>query len=154
MFEVSFIISNSWKAADAKVAAKIPSTRNDKTMIWKTFLALFMALALSASMGYAQYDCVQGDCSNGIGKLNVKNGTAYMEGQFANGVLVQGKVAFPNGDVFEGVFKNHDLVQGVKRYKNGSVLEGRFVEGVLVDGKLTHKNGASFPVKLKSMTSR
>ena len=80
MFKVSFIIPNSWKAA--KVAAEIPSIRSAKAMTCKTFLALFLILALSASMGYAQYDCAQGDCSNGIGKLNVKNGTAYMEGQF------------------------------------------------------------------------
>lgn len=122
-----------------------------KMTMWKTILSLATALVLFASTGYAQYECVRGDCTNGTGKLAVTGSTAYMEGKFVNGVLVQGKVAFPNGNVFEGEYEEHKLIKGIKKYKNGQVQEGKFIDGVLVEGKFTDKNGTTRFIKLKSL---
>jgi len=110
-----------------------------------------VTLVLFASTGYAQYECVQGDCVNGTGKLAVKGSTAYMEGRFVDGIHVEGKVVFPNGTIFRGIFKDHKLVQGTKKFDNGQVLQGKFIGNVLVDGIFTNTDGTSRRVKLKSM---
>lgn len=122
-----------------------------KMTMWKTILSLAAIFILFASTGYAQYECVRGDCANGTGKLAVTGSTAYMEGKFVDGVLAQGKVEFPNGNVFEGEYEDHKLVKGIKKYKNGQVQEGEFIDGVLVEGKFTDKNGTTHVIKLKSL---
>ncbi|MFQ5672559.1 MAG: hypothetical protein ACE5G9_05650 [Nitrospinales bacterium] len=113
-----------------------------------------MTQVVFASIGYAQYECVRGDCINGTGKLAVKDSAAYLEGRFVNGVHVEGKVVFPSGTIFQGIFKDHKLVQGTKKFANGQTLQGKFIENVLVDGIFTDANGVSRPVKLKPLDSK
>jgi len=109
---------------------------------------------LFASAGYAQYECVRGDCIDGTGKLAVKGSPAYLEGRFVNGVHVEGKVVFPDGTVFQGIFKDHKLVQGTKKFANGQVMRGKFIENVLVDGVFTDSTGVTRPVKLKPLGAK
>ncbi|MFQ5443680.1 MAG: hypothetical protein ACE5EK_03585 [Nitrospinales bacterium] len=116
----------------------------------RTLIFIFALLFIfSISTAYAQYQCTEGDCENGTGKKVVTDSTAYMEGQFTDGVLTQGKVVFPNGDVFEGRFEGQQLVQGSKKFKAGGSLEGKFKSGVLHEGKITYRDGSSRWIKLK-----
>ena len=120
---------------------------------WKQtiIIVIIMMMTLFISIGYAQYECVQGNCINGTGKLAVKKSKAFLEGKFINGVHVEGKVVFPNGDIFEGIFKDHKLKEGIKKFKNGKVLEGKFIENVLVDGIFREPDGATRRIKLKPL---
>lgn len=113
--------------------------------------ASILTLALFASTGHAQYECVKGDCVNGTGRLAVKGSTAFLEGKFVNRIHVNGKVVFPNGNVFEGIFKDHKLAQGIKTFKNGKIMQGKFIGNVLIDGTITEPNGKSRRIKLKPM---
>ena len=119
----------------------------------KISYCLFLSLAISTFLfsadAYGQYICEKGDCENGFGKKTVSNSDAFMEGKFVDGVLKEGKVFFPNGDIFEGKFENNFLVEGQKKLKNGKKLEGKFFENVLINGKITDLDGTSRFIKLK-----
>ncbi len=116
-----------------------------------TLLASIIVLGLSIAgvgEGDSQYNCVEGDCLDGKGKLESKDGKSSMEGQFWNGKLVTGKAVYPNGDVFEGVFQGGFLVQGTKIFKSGSTMKGSFNNNVMIQGTITHPNGRTMPVRL------
>ncbi len=121
------------------------------------FLNFFRLLILSLTLltlllpanALGQYVCEKGDCVNGIGKKIVSNTQAYMEGKFVDGVLQEGKVLFPNGDVFQGKFENNKLLVGEKIFKDGRRLEGEFFDEVLVKGKITYMDGTSRFIQLK-----
>ncbi len=98
-----------------------------------------------------QYICEQGDCVNGFGKKVVANSNAYMEGKFTEGELKEGKVLFPNGDLFQGKFENNKLIEGQKIFKDGRKLEGKFFDNVLIKGKITYMDGTSRFIKLKRL---
>lgn len=115
----------------------------------KTQILAFIILLLSSTQAFGQYVCVQGDCVNGIGKKNVENSSAYLEGKFVDGNLVQGKVVFPTGEIQSGTFENHQLIQGFRLFKDGRKLEGKFYRGVLTEGYITYKDGSKRFIKLK-----
>jgi hypothetical protein len=119
------------------------------------FRFLTIALTLSALLFptnvLAQYVCEKGDCVNGIGKKTVSNSQAYLEGNFVDGVLKEGKVLFPNGDLFQGKFENNKLVQGKKIFKNGKKLEGEFFGDIFIKGKITEVDGATRFIQLKRL---
>ena len=123
-----------------------------KFSFFNFFRFLTIALTLSALLFptnvLAQYVCEKGDCVNGIGKKIVSNSQAYMEGNFVDGVLKEGKVFFPNGDLFQGKFEDNKLVEGKKTFKDGKRLEGKFFENVLIKGKITYKDGTSNFIEL------
>jgi hypothetical protein len=129
--------------------------KSSETYLFKFSLFLIVSLAITVLLlpanALGQYVCEKGDCVNGIGKKTVLNSSSYMEGQFADGVLKEGKVFFPNGDFFEGKFENHKLVRGKKIYKDGSKLEGEFFDNVLIKGKITYIDGTSRFIKLKRL---
>jgi hypothetical protein len=110
----------------------------------------FSTLLLPANV-LAQYVCEKGDCVNGIGKKAVANSQAYMEGNFVDGVLKEGKVLFPNGDIFQGKFENNKLIEGKKIFKDGKKLEGVFFGDVFIKGKITDVDGASRFIQLKRL---
>ena len=113
------------------------------------FIIIIASLTIWSAELSAQYICTEGDCLNGTGKKKVKDGTGYIQGKFKDGILQEGKVVFPNGNVFTGKFKDHKLVQGLKVFPNGSRLEGRFFEEVLVEGRITYEDGSSRLIKLR-----
>ena len=119
------------------------------------FLFFIMSLALSTflfpSNVFGQYVCNQGNCVSGFGKKTVLNGKAYMEGTFVEGTLREGKVLFPNGDIFQGKFENNKLLEGQKIFKDGRKLEGKFEGNVLVNGKITYMDGTSSLIQLKKL---
>ena len=120
------------------------------TLIFTLTLTLFFI----QSDGWAQYICVQGNCINGMGKKQVKDSPAFLQGKFKDGILQEGKALFPNGDVFTGKFKDHKLTDGIKVFSNGSKLQGTFVEEVLVDGIITYEDGSSRRIKLRPLGGR
>ena len=99
---------------------------------------------------FAQYIC-EGDCVNGYGVKKVEGSKAYMEGRFSEGVLQEGTVAFPNGDLFTGKFSDNFLKEGSKLLHNGKKLEGKFFKNVLVEGTITEPDGASRRIRMKSL---
>ncbi|GEM_PF-2197283 len=114
-------------------------------------VSLAISVLLLPANALGQYVCEKGDCVNGIGKKAVLNSPSYMEGQFVDGILKEGKVFFPNGDIFEGKFENHKLVRGKKIYKDGRKLEGEFFDNVLIKGKVTYIDGTSRFIQLKRL---
>jgi hypothetical protein len=103
---------------------------------------------LAPTFAFGQYLCKEGDCENGIGEKIVINSSAYMKGRFEQGVLKEGDVLFPNGDLFQGKFENNKLAEGKKTFKDGKRLEGKFFENVLIKGKITYKDGTSNFIEL------
>lgn len=100
---------------------------------------------------------------NGAGKYYVAAKNAFLEGIWANGLLVRtttptdkcvsgncvngkGKMVYATGDVYEGDFVNGKKKgKGILTYKNGDIYVGEFIsdrkEG---QGTLTFKNGAVY----------
>ena len=107
-----------------------------------------LIVLLIPSIVFGQYICEKGDCENGVGKKIVINSSSYMEGIFENGVLKEGDVLFPNGDLFQGKFKNNKLAEGKKIFKDGKRLEGKFFDNVLIKGRITYKDGTSRFIQL------
>ncbi len=118
-----------------------------QSILLVSLVALFISIA-NAGEERDQYNCVHGDCLDGKGKLESRDGRTSMEGQFWNGTLVTGKAVYPNGDVFEGVFQEGFLVQGTKIFKSGETLKGSFTNNVLISGTITYKDGRTLPVRL------
>ena len=116
----------------------------------KSLIGLIGVLVFFASDVYAQYVC-EGDCVNGYGLKKVQGSTSHMKGKFKDGVLVEGTVAFSNGDVFAGKFKDNFLEKGSKLFHTGKRMEGSFYQNILVDGKITEPDGSSRIIKLKRM---
>jgi hypothetical protein len=114
-------------------------------------IALTLSTLLFPTNVLAQYVCEKGDCVNGIGKKAVSNSQAYMEGNFVDGVLKEGKVLFPNGDLFQGKFENNKLVEGKKTFKDGKKLEGEFFDDIFIKGKITDVDGASRFIQLNRL---
>ena len=116
----------------------------------KSILTLTSVLVVFSSNLFAQYVC-EGECVNGYGLKKSIEQKAYMKGKFLNGVLQEGKVVFPNGDVFEGKFKDNFLKEGSKVLHTGKRLVGKFYKNVLIEGKITEPNGVARNIKLKQM---
>jgi hypothetical protein len=114
-------------------------------------IVLTLSTLLLPANALAQYICEKGDCVNGIGKKIVSNSQAYMEGNFVDGVLKEGEVLFPNGDLFQGKFEDNKLVEGKKIFKDGKKLEGVFFDGVFIKGKITEADGVSRFINLKRL---
>lgn len=114
-------------------------------------ITLILSTLLLPTNALAQYVCEKGDCVNGIGKKAVSNSQAYMEGSFVDGVLKEGKLLFPNGDIFQGKFENNKLVEGKKIFKNGKTLEGEFFDDLFIKGKITEVDGSSRLIQLKRL---
>ena len=79
---------------------------------------------------------------HGIGNLYKVNGDIY-EGEFFEGNIKKGKIAYKNGDIFKGKFEDGKKSFGIMEYLDGDKYEGYFEnelyngEGILMkkDGK-------------------
>ena len=75
--------------------------------------------------------CAQGDCRNGLGKLQTWDGDQY-EGHFKDGNFNgKGLLRLGGGQSYEGDFED-DLPhgKGIYRYENGDSYEGTFKDGL------------------------
>ncbi len=69
---------------------------------------LFIIFILLRTITIAQAQCISGDCVNGIGTYQWKNGATYT-GQFENGNRNgYGQYTFNNGDVYVGEWQNNE----------------------------------------------
>ena len=112
------------------------------------FIGLIGVVVLFAGDVFAQYVC-EGNCVNGNGFKKAQGSTAYMKGKFKEGVLTEGTVSFPNGDMFVGKFRDNFLEEGFKFFHTGRQMEGSFYQNILVVGKITEPDGSSRIIKLR-----
>jgi hypothetical protein len=72
--------------------------------------------------------CIQGNCSNGYGKLLMKYG-GYYEGTFKQSKFHgSGKLVFRDGSVYTGSFENNTMSgYGTFQYKTGHQYNGNFM---------------------------
>ena len=92
------------------------------------FLTLISLLFLVACSTTSQnnFTCVQGDCSNGTGRMVYADGSSY-EGESKNSESNGKGTAFhPNGDILEGLWEDDYLIDGTYYYSNGDQYTGTF----------------------------
>ena len=67
------------------------------------------------------------------------------DGLFMNDNLVEGKIIYPNGDIFYGKFEdNNVLVEGSKIFTNGNIYQGIFIDKNISKGKIIFANSTVF----------
>lgn len=142
---------------------------NDNTFEIKSKAAL-KTLKINKMAVTSFYDtCLSGDCKNGFGKKNMKNGS-YYEGNFLNGkqhgkgklektdggvyegefkddkAFGQGKIKTWEGNVFEGIWdENPKTGKGVFLFANGNKYDGEIRDGLRNGyGILSMKNGSVY----------
>lgn len=74
----------------------------------------------------------------------------FEEGEFEEGMLVEGNIKFTNGDIFRGTFENAVLREGDVSFANGETMTGIFNRfGELVDGEYRISSGEVIEVRFK-----
>jgi len=90
-----------------------------------TLISLLFLFACSTTSSN-NFTCVQGDCSNGTGRMVYADGSSYegvSKNSEANG---KGTAFHPNGDILEGLWEDDYLIDGTYYYSNGDQYTGTF----------------------------
>jgi hypothetical protein len=68
---------------------------------------------------------------HGYGKYLLKNDKVFVEGYWDKGILKQGRIFLPNGDIYEGEIENNEYDGKGKYYDKveDSIYEGTFIKG-------------------------
>lgn len=104
--------------------AKFPITH---TKILAIAIGILFILSISLTYLFSRKKCIYGNCENGFGVQEFKDGTVY-SGGFLNGLFSDyGTIGLSNGERYEGGWhrgKKHG--KGIYHYTDGSVYEGNF----------------------------
>ena len=119
-----------------------------KNMIKKALLVFFLFYATQSL--FSQTGCVNGNCKNGIGTWQYRNGNKYV-GEFKHYMLNgQGTFTWASGDwkncKYVGEWKNNKISgSGTFTYANGDLYVGEFNNNKLCGkGVFTYANGDKY----------
>ena len=99
----------------------------------KTTIMLIILLSFLFSAEQVFSKCISGNCKNGKGVYQMKNGSRY-EGEFKDGKFHgKGTYFFFNGSRYEGYWENGEMSgKGTWHYANGMKLKGTFSKAITV----------------------
>ncbi len=115
----------------------------------KTTIMLIILLSFLFSAEQVFSKCISGNCKNGKGVYQMKNGSRY-EGEFKDGKFHgKGTYFFFNGSRYEGYWENGEMSgKGTWHYANGMKLEGTFSKDRVIDEQ------EIIPVKIERSASK
>ncbi|MCB1179945.1 MAG: hypothetical protein KDK36_20375 [Leptospiraceae bacterium] len=110
---------------------------------------LYFLILLFANNCKPSFECLSGNCYNGVGKIKFQDGTKY-EGQFKDGKIYGfGRFYNTEGDFYEGSLR--DGVKegsGIYFYKDGTKYEGSFKDNKKFGvGKFYYNDGTTLLCK-------
>lgn len=106
------------------------------------FSLFFFVLFIPMSVALSQ--CIEGDCKEGFGRMKM-NDSSVFEGDFHQGLFLNGKIQYQSGSLFVGSFSNNRYHGfGKFTYANGDEFEGYYVNGEKSYGKYHYKNGNEY----------
>jgi len=90
----------------------------------KNILGCLLALSLPVLAGSAFADCIKGDCTDGVGVKENRDGSTY-DGHFRGGLYNgQGTRSYPNGTKYVGTWENNKQHgKGTFTYLDGSTYD-------------------------------
>lgn len=118
----------------------------------KKVLILFVSMIAGYSLSAK---CVQGNCQDGKGTFQYKDGSVY-KGVFSKGKFQgQGSMDYSNGNLYIGKWKNHKREgRGKLTFANGDVYVGNFLDNKFWGkGKYTYKGGDTYEGEWKNHLS-